>query len=101
MLTPSIGKIVLLKHCSLKAKARFSPTPKYVKTGGFLLKTAKRIQLKFCWRQLSLDQGEKSDGILGAQKLAHVLANLADNSLLSAIHTAVGENIKKLSDFIY
>lgn len=50
---------------------------------------------------MSLDQGEKSDGILGAQKLAPILANPADNSLLSAIHTAVGENIKKLSNSIY
>jgi len=49
---------------------------------------------------LSLDQGEKSDGILGAQKLAHVLANPADNSFPSATHTAVGENIKKLSNSI-
>lgn len=50
---------------------------------------------------MSLDQGENSDGILEVLKLAHILANPADNSLLSAIHTAVGENIKNLSNSVY
>lgn len=87
-------KIVLLKHCFWKLKPHFHLPLSTLGLLGVFLKTAKRIQLKCCWRQLSPDQGEKSDGILGAQKLAHVLANPTDNSLLSAIHTAVGENIK-------
>lgn len=70
----------------------------------FFLKTDIEVQLKFFCRQFSLDRREKLDVIFGAQKLVHVLVNPADNSLLSAIQTAVGENIKKkktLSNSIY
>lgn len=61
----------------------------------FFLKTDIEVQLNFFCRQFSLDRREKLDVIFGAQKLVHVLVNPADNSLLSAIQTAVGENIKK------
>lgn len=65
----------------------------------FFLKTDIEVQLKFFCRQFSLDRREKLDVIFGAQKLVHVLVNPADNSLLSAIQTAVGENIKKKKHF--